>query len=77
MRDEPYACGMHTRFGIPPVTPEDADTTYHTRESSPWTINVSPRRGRGNDARRSPKSMETDIFPSSMGGTEEAMGRDG
>ena len=51
MRDEPYDCVMHNRFKFPPVTPEDADTTYHTRESSPWAINVSLQRGRSNDAR--------------------------
>jgi hypothetical protein len=43
MRDEPYACVMHARSHFPP---EDADTTYHTRESSPWTPNVSSQRGR-------------------------------
>lgn len=47
MRDEPYACVMHTRLRL---TPEDPDTTYHTRESSPWTTNVSSQRGRSNDA---------------------------
>jgi hypothetical protein len=47
MRDDPYACVTHTRFDFPP---EDADATYHTRESSPWTANVSSQCGCGNDA---------------------------
>ena len=74
IRDDPYAYEQLITF-----TADDADTTYHARESSPWTPeksqftwHVLPK-----ETRRSPKSIETDIFPSSVGGAEVGMGSAG
>lgn len=72
IRDDPYA---YKQFIIT-FTADDADTTYHARESSPYTKKKSVHVWRVllREARRSPKSIETDIFPSSVGGAEVGMG---